>query len=259
MYWRTGLCCAALAVAGLAGVAAGGAAQETARKAAKQAEKKLGKVAERIKEKASQAAKKVAKKVDEAVSKARSEKDEGAEADASGAAAATDPQAMQEFLRLTSPSEHHEFLKRLEGTWDCTLRVWASGPESAATESKGKMVSKVIMDGRFLLDNFEGEMMGQPFTGLGLTGYDNFKKQYVSTWADSMGTAILTMCGSVSRDGDTLTMYGKMDEPMTGEHEKMVKFVHTFQDADHNTFAIYDLVQGEDAKMFEIDYERAKD
>ena len=55
------------------------------------------------------------------------------------------------------------------------------------------------MDGFF-------RMMGQPFTGIGVTGYDNHAKKYLSTWIDSMGTGIFSMEGTASMDGETITL-----------------------------------------------------
>ena len=48
-----------------------------------------------------------------------------------------------------------------------------------------RMLQKMILDGRFLHQEFNGEMMGSPFIGIGITGYDNGSKQYVSNWMDS--------------------------------------------------------------------------
>jgi hypothetical protein len=33
-------------------------------------------------------------------------------------------------------------------------------------------------------------MMGMPMSGFGMTGFDNTRKQYVGTWADTFGTSI---------------------------------------------------------------------
>ena len=41
-------------------------------------------------------------------------------------------------------------------------------------------------------------MMGQPFSGVGIDGYDNLRKKYVTTWIDTMGTGIFSMEGTAS-------------------------------------------------------------
>lgn len=59
-------------------------------------------------------------------------------------------------------------------------------------------------------------MMGSPFTGIGVTGYDNHTKKYVSTWMDSMSTTILVFEGTASTDGKTITQESHYDTPFKG-------------------------------------------
>ncbi len=42
---------------------------------------------------------------------------------------------------------------------------------------------------------YEGEMMGMPFSGIGLTSYDRETGQWQTTWVDSMGARISTYAG----------------------------------------------------------------
>ena len=54
----------------------------------------------------------------------------------------------------------------------------------------------MALGGRFLEERVQSSFMGQPFSGIGYTGYDNVKKKYVSTWMDNMGTMIMVMEGT---------------------------------------------------------------
>ncbi len=58
-------------------------------------------------------------------------------------------------------------------------------------ESKGSAVRKPIMEGRYFVGNFTGEMKmpGQDgkmknfeFKGMSIEGYDNVQQKFVSTW-----------------------------------------------------------------------------
>ena len=49
----------------------------------------------------------------------------------------------------------------------------------------GKSDHKWTLGGRLLEQRFEGTSMDMPFSGLGHTGYDNYKKQDVTTWMDT--------------------------------------------------------------------------
>jgi hypothetical protein len=100
-------------------------------------------------------------------------------------------------------------------------------------------------------------MMGMAGRGFAIQGYDNFKKKYVAMWVDSMSTAMLTMSGNASRDGKTESMWGLMDEPMTGEVGKHVKYVTRVINDDKFIFEIHDLaIGGDKTKVVEIVYTR---
>ena len=57
-------------------------------------------------------------------------------------------------------------------------------------------------------------MGGMPFEGIGYWGYDNFKKQHVLTWMDSMGTAPMAFIGGpFNAATKTYTSAGTWDAP----------------------------------------------
>lgn len=184
---------------------------------------------------------------------------DAAAAEAGAAATANMEEMMARWIAAATPGEMHEYLARQVGKWTTRTRIWMEGPQSEPSESTGTSVRRMILDGRFLVDETDGTMLGQTHQGFGLTGYDNFKQRFVATWADNMGTALLTMSGTLDESGKVLTYYGQMDEPMTGEHDKMVRYVHREIDDDQHVFEIYDLAQGEDAKVVEVTYTRAKE
>jgi hypothetical protein len=59
-------------------------------------------------------------------------------------------------------------------------------PGQPPLESEGTAEHKMILGVRYLQQAFTGDMMGTPFGGIGLNGYDNQKQKFVSTWVDSM-------------------------------------------------------------------------
>ncbi|MDX2147887.1 MAG: DUF1579 domain-containing protein [Planctomycetota bacterium] len=179
--------------------------------------------------------------------------------DAKDALPKQDQQAMMEaWVKAMTPGAQHEKFKEMEGDWECTMRVWMEGPQGKPTEEKGSANYKVILGGRYLQQTFSGSMMGMPFEGVGLTGFDNIRKQFVGTWADSMSTTIMRTVGGISPDGKTMTMFGEMDEPMTGEMGKVVKYVSREISKDKHVFEAHEVMYGEPFKVFEIEYTRIK-
>jgi hypothetical protein len=113
----------------------------------------------------------------------------------------------------------------------------------------------MILGGRFLQQEFIGEMMGGVFNGIGFTGYDNNSKKYVSTWMDSSSTGILFFEGTGSTDGKTITQECSRNDPIRGP----MKWRSVTKVVDGNTwlFELYGVgKKGKSEKMMEITYTR---
>ena len=161
---------------------------------------------------------------------------------------------MDTYKKLSTPGEPHKQLASLAGSWATTTKEWMD-PGKPPMESTGTCEEKVLLDGRYLQQECNSEMMGQPFAGIGVIGYDNFTKKYVTTWISSMGTGIFFMNGTASADGKTITLNGSHPDPFEGvmKHRAIWKFV----DANTQTFEMYGgHGQDKEKKMMEITYNR---
>lgn len=163
--------------------------------------------------------------------------------------AAADPAAMAEAMArvqaLTQPNEHHARLARFLGTWTMETRI--VGMDAPA--EPGEVTFSWLMEGRFLQSRGTGTLMGMPIESFSLFGYDAFKQSYCVTAVDSMDTDMLRAEGDFTQDGETLICYGTLDEYLTGEHDKMVKYVWRFEGDDAFTVEIHDLPIGETGTM----------
>lgn len=166
-----------------------------------------------------------------------------------------DQQAMMElYQKLATPGEPHKLLASLAGSWTTQTKEWME-PGKPPTEATGTADMKMVLDGRFLQQEYNSTMMGQPYTGIGVTAYDNLRKKYVSTWIDSMGTGIFVMEGTAGPDGKTITLKGSHPEPDGGQmtHRAVWKIV----DDNTQTFDMYGTHgHGKEMKMMEITYTR---
>jgi hypothetical protein len=174
------------------------------------------------------------------------------------AAGAADPaEMMKHMAELSAPGPEHKVLASLAGEWDaetrCNMMTDANGKP---TVNKGTCKSRLILGGRFLEEEFKGEMMGQPFNGRGLVGYDKEKKKYISTWVDDMGTGVFVSEGTADASGKVITQEGKMDDPTTGEKDKTMRLITRIISPDKHTFEMHDLGKGADSKVMEITYTR---
>jgi len=166
-----------------------------------------------------------------------------------------DKEAMMELWKqLGTPGEPHKLFATLAGSWATATKEWME-PGKPAIESSGTAEMKMLLDGRFLYQEFNGQMMGQPFNGIGIDAYDNMKKKYVTAWMDSMGTGIFLMEGTASPDGKTITLRGSHPEPGGGKmtHRAVWKII----DANNQTFDMYGAHHGQkEMKVLEITYQR---
>jgi len=81
----------------------------------------------------------------------------------------------------------------------------------------------------------------------------------VQTSVTDFDTAMNRMEGDMDPSGKSLLLYGTLDEYLTGEHDKMVKYVYRFDSADRITLEVHDLPIGEhNTKVVEWIFERVK-
>jgi len=81
---------------------------------------------------------------------------------------------MKKMQEAGAPGPAHKALDVLVGNWQAEVKCWMD-PDGPPNVSQGTAKATWILNGRFLQEEFHGEMMGKPFTGLSLLGYDNFK------------------------------------------------------------------------------------
>lgn len=174
---------------------------------------------------------------------------------------APSPEEMQEAMAAwqatTSPSIYHERLDYFVGEWDVAVKMWWGGSDAPAQESAGKATYKWFFPDKWLSHEYEGSMMGMDFKGFGLWGYDNYRREYISLWVDDMGTTMSTSSGRLDQTGKVITLYSQMDEPMTGDLGKAIKYVYRIIDDNEHIFEMHDLaIGGDNTMVMEFTYTR---
>ena len=112
---------------------------------------------------------------------------------------------------MSKPDEHHAFLKKFAGDFDCTLQMWMD-PTDKPTPTPGYTESQWQLGGRYLTSDFVGSFSfggaNVPLKGIGILGYDRIKGQYFSVWMDSMSTGVMMLPGVADTNAGTLTFDG---------------------------------------------------
>ena len=162
---------------------------------------------------------------------------------------------MAKAKRFTQPGDAHKVLERFVGKWATELRLVGMG--KPAPPEKGTAEFSWLMPGRWLKMESTGTMMKLPTQSFMHLGYENFKQSYVSTNINSLDTAMTHAEGDMDPSGKALISYGTLDEYLTGEHDKMVKYVWRFNSPQEMVLEVHDLPIGEsNAKVLEITFRR---
>ena len=101
-------------------------------------------------------------------------------------------------------------------------------------------------------------MMGMPFEGRSLSGFDNAKKKFVTTWVDNISSGTTNMMGDYDEASKTLNLKGTQTNPTSGENMG-IRDVMKIIDNDTYTLTMYgDGPDGKEMKFMEGTFKRKK-
>ena len=149
-----------------------------------------------------------------------------------------------------APGEPHHLMATYIGEWVDEMTFWMT-PDSPPTKMTTNTTTEMIMGGRYQLSKSVGTMMGMPFEGMALVGYDNAKKMATTVWVDNFGTGTLAMEGPWDEATRSITFTGKMTDPMSGK-ENQVRQLIRFIDNDHQEMEMYDTKSGKESKTMHM-------
>ena len=119
---------------------------------------------------------------------------------------------MEAYQKAGTPGAPHQHMASTVGTYEAKVKSWQA-PGAPPMESTGSSTRTMALDGRVLVEDFKGSMMGMPFTGHGMQGYDNVTGKYWSTWTDSMSTGIMLSEGTCDAS-HACTFKGSWNDPV---------------------------------------------
>jgi hypothetical protein len=162
---------------------------------------------------------------------------------------------MQEMMKLMMPSEGHKPFAKMTGKWTAKMKIWNSAAlTQPPMESTEETECKLVLGGRFLVEEAKGKMFGMPSERLSLLGYDNFTKKYTQIFYSSMGTATNVAEGVFDASGKILTLRGEFDDP-SGKYP--FKNVIRLDGDDMHTFESYKVLpDGKELKIIEGTFKR---
>lgn len=168
----------------------------------------------------------------------------------------TEKQEMQKKMEAAgTPGPAHKALDALVGNWKADVTCWME-PGGPPNVSQGAATTKWTLNGRFLEEEFRGDMMGKPFTGRSLMGYDNIKQTFNTVWVSDMQTSMFTSEGKGDSGYKVITLEGKSTCAATGQKDIPTRSVFRVISPDKHVFEMFDGRKGEYVKTMEITYTR---
>ncbi len=154
-------------------------------------------------------------------------------------------------------SEKHQLLAPMEGEWKAIIKMF-SPDGKIISEPSGKMNSKMILGGRFLEQNFNGEVVnGQSFNGRGFFGYNDVAKIWQSCWIDDASTQLQTATGIYQANNIEWQMAETIQLEGGGKVEKLSSIRIHSNNLHTMIMSLKDENQ-QPTKMMEINYHRVE-
>ncbi len=144
------------------------------------------------------------------------------------------PDALKEAPPLPKPLKEHEWLGRLVGKWHATLEMFKE-PGRPPEKSEGSETVRTV-GGFWIVSEYTGTFMEQPFRGLLTLGYDPGSKSYVGTWIGSMESQLWTYEGTLDPTGNILTLETEGACAMAPGKPTRFREVIELKDKDHRRF-----------------------
>jgi hypothetical protein len=159
---------------------------------------------------------------------------------------------MKKWMDYMTPGKEHKELAKMDGDWTFTSKMWMD-PTAPPTVSEGTATFEMILGGRYQQMKVSGKMMGMDFNGIGINGYDNAKKVWVSSWIDNFGTGMLYMEGTYDDASKKIIYKGKMFDPLTNKDTDEKQTIKIIDDKNCE-MEMFTIMEGKEFKTMEIKY-----
>ncbi|HBS29331.1 MAG TPA: hypothetical protein DEB06_07740 [Phycisphaerales bacterium] len=162
----------------------------------------------------------------------------------------------EQMMALAQPGPEHKVLERMAGEWKSRVTV-SMMPGQPPDVSEGTSTTRMILGGRFLEIRNAGHLMGQPFEGLTILGFDRRSDLFTVVGYDTVGTYYVTGQGPARPDG-TLVLSGTTHDPRHNHTEKY-EFHYAQPDNDHLVWRIlFDQGAGTMAEVVKVELTRVE-
>lgn len=117
---------------------------------------------------------------------------------------------MAAMMKAGTPGPEQKAMEGMVGKWSVDME-WIMAPGAAPEKSSGTSEFKMIMGGRYLVEETSSTSSMGPFHGMGISAFNNATGKYEHVWLDDMSTGMMYSTGEGK--GDTIEYKGDMFDP----------------------------------------------
>ncbi len=159
---------------------------------------------------------------------------------------------MEAYTKAGMPGAPHKDMASMAGTYDMAIKSWHE-PGAPPVEEKGTAVRTMTLDGRVMIEEVSSSMMGMPFTGRGMSGFDNVTGKYWHIWTDSMSTGVMLSEGTCD-EKRSCSFTGSYNDPIK-KGPVTARMMSRWTSPTTEIFEMYGPgMDGKETKMMEITY-----
>lgn len=154
-------------------------------------------------------------------------------------------------------SGRHAAFKRMAGEWEGRMLTWfePTRPEDDASIN-GNI--KSLLDGRFVMHEYQSSFKGKSFSGMMIIGYSIATDSFQCAWVDSFHTGTLLMFSESAGSDKLFSALGSYTAPGVPEPWGWRTEI-TMPDENNLIITAYNITpQGEEAIATEIKYNRKR-
>jgi hypothetical protein len=160
---------------------------------------------------------------------------------------------MEAYKKAGTPGGPHQALASSAGSYDLKIKSWHE-PGAPPMEDTGTATRSMALGGRVLVEQVNSSMMGMPFSGHGMMGFDNVSGKYWSTWNDTMSTGIMVSEGTCNSQKKTCTFTGSWNDALK-KGPVTARMTTRWTSPTTEVFEMYGPGKdGKEMKMMEITY-----
>ena len=164
------------------------------------------------------------------------------------------PQFLEDMTAAGMPGDEHMALAKRAGSWRVEGRMWME-PGGEPMPMTATARTEVILGGRYTVEEYKSDFMGQPFEGRLLQGYDNLTEQYWSVWTDNMSTGAWMSYGKKTAEG-RYEYEGTAKDIMTPEGRPTRMVITVARDGGYTMEMFDSRPDGSEFRSMELNYRR---